>query len=194
VIFTSGATEANNLAILGLGPPRRRHRTPTHRQHPDRAQGHPRTPRRPPLRGFDITLVPPTPGGWVDPDAIRSALRPDTLLVSIMHVNNETGIIQPLNDIAALLADRKPYLHVDAAQGFGKDLEPLRAARIDLISISGHKIHATARHRRSNHAPPRYTGPPLTPSCAVAAKNADFAPAHSRPSHRWPRPRRTTRP
>jgi cysteine desulfurase len=99
----------------------------------------------------------------VDPDAVGAALRPDTVLVSIMHVNNETGVIQPLNEIAAVLSGHDAYLHVDAAQGFGKDLPPLRSKRIDLISVSGHKIYGPkgvgaliARRRR-------FTAPPLQP-------------------------------
>jgi cysteine desulfurase len=68
-------------------------------------------------------------------------VREDTLLVSVMHVNNETGVIQPIAEIADGLNDQV-YMHTDAAQGFGKDLDPLRHERIDLISVSGHKIHS----------------------------------------------------
>lgn len=71
-----------------------------------------------------------------------SALRPNTLLVSIIHVNNETGIIQPITEIATALAKHDALLHVDAAQGFGKRIQDLQNNRIDLISISGHKIYA----------------------------------------------------
>jgi len=78
----------------------------------------------------------------VNPALVRDALRPDTLLVSIMQVNNETGIRQPLSEITHILADHPAYFHTDAAQGFGKDIESLRNPRIDLISISGHKIYA----------------------------------------------------
>jgi len=142
VIFTSGATEANNLAILGLAPygekTGRRHLVSTAIEHKAVLE---------PLqllkeRGFELTLVPPTPGGWVDPAAIRAAVRPDTLLVSVMHVNNETGVLQPLGEICRELADHLPYLHVDAAQGFGKELKALKSPRIDLMSVSGHKIYA----------------------------------------------------
>ncbi|OAD18998.1 Cysteine desulfurase IscS [Candidatus Thiomargarita nelsonii] len=91
--------------------------------------------------GFDVTLVPPTKGGWVEADAIKDAVRDDTLLVSVMHVNNETGIIQPLAEIAERLATHQAYFHVDAAQGFGKDIPTLRHPRIDLISASAHKIY-----------------------------------------------------
>jgi cysteine desulfurase len=92
-------------------------------------------------RGFDVTVVGVGAKGWIDPDEIASALRPDTLLVSIMHVNNETGIIQPLDEVARALEDHPAYLHVDGAQGFGKEVRDLRNRRIDLISVSGHKIY-----------------------------------------------------
>jgi cysteine desulfurase len=142
VIFTSGATESDNLAILGLAAHGKgvgkRHIISTAIEHKAVLE---------PLEvlakhGFDITLLAPEPGGWVSADAVRRALRPDTLLVSIMAVNNETGVIQPLDEIADVLADRDAYFHVDAAQAFGKIIEPLRHQRIDLISVSGHKIFA----------------------------------------------------
>ncbi|MBF9435255.1 MULTISPECIES: cysteine desulfurase DndA [Mycobacteroides] len=142
VIFTSGATESNNLAILGLAPSgeknNRRHIVSTQIEHKAVLE---------PLailadRGFDVTLVPPTRGGWIEPSAIADALRPDTLLVSTMAVNNETGVIQPIPEIAEVLAGHDAYLHVDAAQAFGKIIEPLRNSRIDMLSVSGHKVFA----------------------------------------------------
>jgi cysteine desulfurase len=142
VVFTSGATEANNLAIFGLAPhgdkTGRRHLVSTAIEH--KAVLEPLALLK--ERGFEVSFVPPTPGGWVDPAAIRAALRPDTLLVSVMHVNNETGVQQPLKDICRELTNHSAYLHVDAAQGFGKELEALRDLRIDLLSVSGHKIYA----------------------------------------------------
>lgn len=98
--------------------------------------------------------------GAVDPEAIRAALRPETFLVSVMQANNETGVRQPLDAIAEALEGHDAWLHTDAAQGFGKDLEPLRNRRIDLISISGHKLYApkgigalVARRRGYDRAP-----------------------------------------
>jgi cysteine desulfurase len=141
VLFTSGATESNNLAILGLAPHGerigRRHIVSTAIEH--KAVLEPLGVLR--ERGFEVTLVPPTAGGWVDPDAIRSALRPDTLLVSVMHANNETGVLQPLDEICRVLAGHPAYLHTDAAQGVGKELKALRNPRVDMVSISGHKIY-----------------------------------------------------
>ncbi|OBK02492.1 cysteine desulfurase DndA [Mycolicibacterium conceptionense] len=142
VMFTSGATESNNLAILGLASAceesGRKHIVSTQIEHKSVLE---------PLavlakRGFEVTLVPPTRGGWVDENAIVEALRPDTLLVSVMASNNETGVIQPIPEIAAALGQHDSYFHVDAAQAFGKLIGPLQDPRIDLLSVSGHKIFA----------------------------------------------------
>jgi len=92
--------------------------------------------------GFDVTLVRPGTSGVVEASAVAEALRPNTLLVSVMHVNNETGVIQPLDEITKALGTHEAFFHVDAAQGFGKRIEELQNRRIDLISVSGHKIYA----------------------------------------------------
>lgn len=140
VVFTSGATESNNLAILGLAEAGlqsgKRHLVSTRIEH--RAVLEPLMELQ--RRGFQLTLVDPTPGGWVDPAAVIDAVRDDTLLVSVMHVNNETGVIQPVSEIADGLADRPVYIHTDAAQGFARDASALQHPRLDLISVSGHKI------------------------------------------------------
>lgn len=163
VVFTSGATESNNIALLGLAEygekTGRKHIVSTAIEHKAVLE---------PLealskRGFDVTLIPPTSGGWVDPESVSNALRNDTLLVSIMHANNETGVMQPLTGIADALADHPAYFHVDAAQAFGKDIKTLKSPRIDFISISGHKIYgpkgigALITRRRE------YKRPPLSP-------------------------------
>lgn len=142
VIFTSGATESNNLAIFGLVAfgemTNRRHIISTQIEHKAVLE---------PLeflakKGFSIDFIPPTSSGWVDPSAIRKSLREDTLLVSVMQANNETGVLQPIPEICEVLLNNDAYFHVDAAQGFGKEISALENQRIDLISISGHKIYA----------------------------------------------------
>ena len=142
VIFTSGATEANNLAILGLAEwgiqTGKRHIVSTAIEHKAVLEPLEELARR----GFEITLLEADASGWVAPSAVAAALRPDTLMVSIMHVNNETGVIQPIEEIASLLSGHDAYLHVDAAQGYGKEIPALQNPRIDLIAISGHKIYA----------------------------------------------------
>ena len=160
VLFTSGATESNNVAILGLAPfgdeSGRRHVVTTAIEHkavlePIAALAN---------KGFEVSLVAPDATGVVPADAVRRALRPDTLLVSVMHVNNETGIRQPIAAIARDLDGHEAYFHVDAAQGFGKELDALRTRRIDLISISSHKIYgpmgvgAVVIRRRGFERPP----------------------------------------
>ncbi len=163
VVFTSGATESNNLAILGLAEygekTGRKHIVSTAIEHKAVLE---------PLealskRGFEVTLLPPTSGGWVERGSVNNAVRNDTLLVSIMHANNETGVVQPLTEIADELANHPAYFHVDAAQAFGKDIKTLQNRRIDFISISGHKIYgpkgigALITRRRG------YNRPPLSP-------------------------------
>jgi cysteine desulfurase len=141
VVFTSGATESNNLAILGL----REHGERTGKRHiVSTAIEHKAVLE--PLeqlagRGFEATLVKPCADGTVSAGAVKAALRPDTLLVSIMHVNNETGVVQPLDEIATVLQGHDAYMHVDAAQSFGKILPALRNPRVELIGISAHKIY-----------------------------------------------------
>src|SRR4051812_47508285 len=140
IVFTSGATESDNLAILGLAQYGerigRRHVVATSIEH--KAVLEPLSELR--RRGFDVTYIPPDSTGRTSAARIIAAIKEDTLLVSLMHVNNETGMIQPIDEVAEQLADRETILHVDAAQGFAKDLPRLRHQRIDLISISGHKF------------------------------------------------------
>lgn len=163
VIFTSGATEANNLAILGLVDEGlasgRTHIVSTAIEHKAVLE---------PLevlakRGFEIDLVKPGLSGAVAAEDVAAVVRDDTLLVSVMQVNNETGIRQPIETIAEFVGEREALLHVDAAQGFGKELAPLRHPRVDMVSVSAHKLYGPKgvgalilRRRRRRR-------PPLTP-------------------------------
>ncbi len=144
IVFTSGATESNNLALLGLTSQslnyRRNHILATCIEH--RSVLGPLNRLR--SAGFEVELLPVTTGGYVEPDELHRRLRPDTLMVSIMHANNETGVLQPVREIAGLLTDSGALFHVDAAQTFGKQVDELRQVKCDFISISGHKIFGPA--------------------------------------------------
>lgn len=163
VLFTSGATESNNLALLGLAPygekTGRKHIVSTAIEH--KAVLEPLEALE--QRGFEVTLVPPDSGGVVPAASVLEAVRSDTLMVSAMHVNNETGVHQPIAEIANGLENSEAYFHVDAAQGFGKVLKDLRSPRIDLISASSHKIYGPAGVGALIARRRRYRRPPLTP-------------------------------
>ncbi|MFF2142234.1 cysteine desulfurase DndA [Kitasatospora sp. NPDC058190] len=141
LIFTSGATESNNIALLGLAPygekSGRRHIITSAIEH--KAVLEPLEHLQ--TRGFEVDFLRPDSSGRISVEAIQERLRPDTLLVSLMHVNNETGVIQPVAELARLLHESPTFLHVDAAQGFAKLPDDLTAP-IDMVSISGHKIGA----------------------------------------------------
>ncbi len=141
IIFTSGATESNNIAILGLlgwaKENNKNHIITTSIEHKAVLE---------PLAyaesiGFKVDRISPNDSGVIDPEELLGSIQKKTFLISVMHVNNETGIIQPIDKIAKGLPENGCYLHIDAAQGYGKEFEKLSNPRIDLISISGHKIY-----------------------------------------------------
>lgn len=162
VVFTSGATEANNIAILGLAEELarrdRRHIVTSALEHKSILEPFAQLA----VRGFEITRITTDESGVVDPQELIAAVRPDTGLVSLMHVNNETGVVQRVAEVADLISDHM-YLHVDAAQGLGKEFDEISHERIDLISGSAHKlcgpkgVGALIARRR------RYARPPLRP-------------------------------
>lgn len=139
VIFTSGATESNNLALLGLAghgkENGRRHIVSCATEH--KAVLEPLEQLE--TQGFEVELLRPGTSGRIEVDELLSAVRDDTLVVSLMVVNNETGIIQDVDSIARRLQETATLLHVDAAQGFAKPTGQ-NLTEVDLISISGHKI------------------------------------------------------
>ena len=141
IIFTSGGTEGNNLAIKGIAHAYRKrgkHLITTVIEHPSVLN----TFRALETFGFEVTYLPVDASGVVSVDRVKEALREDTILVSVMHVNNELGTIQPIEQIGQLLKNRKyTFFHVDHVQGFGKVNLDFKKCHVDLASISGHKIH-----------------------------------------------------
>ncbi len=143
IFFTSGGTEANNLAVLGTAYDKKRrgmHCITSSIEHPSVIQAFSHLESQ----GYDVTYLPVDAKGAISLDDLKSALNDDTILVSIMHVNNEIGSIQAIQEIGTLIKSKKvkPVFHVDAIQSFGK--LPIRPELwgIDLLSLSGHKIHA----------------------------------------------------
>jgi cysteine desulfurase len=140
IVFTGSATEANNLALLGIARalPDRRHVVISAVEHPAVMQ--------PALRlrelGWDVSVVPVDATGRVDPAIVAAALRPDTALVSVMHANNEVGTIQPVAEIAALARANGSLMHADAAQSAGKLALDVAELGVDLLTLAGHKMYA----------------------------------------------------
>ena len=140
VFFTSGATESSNIAIQGLAEYARRsgkrHIITSSIEHKAVLE----TVRAMERQGFDVDFVAPEPSGRVDAAKIVDKLRDTTLLVSLMHVNNETGIIQPVEELGAELAARDVLFHVDATQSCGKLVDELRTLAYHMLSFSAHKL------------------------------------------------------
>lgn len=140
IVFTSGATESNNLAIKGIAHFYRnqgKHIITCKTEHKAVLD---------PCRylesdGFEVTYLDPLPNGLVTLDQIRDAMRDDTILVSLMHVNNEIGVVQDVTAIGELCRSRKIFFHVDAAQSAGKLPINVEAMKIDLLSMSAHKVY-----------------------------------------------------
>jgi len=176
VIFSSGATESNNLAILGLASfgedSGRRHIISTQIEHKAVLEPLDELARR----GFEVELLAPNAGGWIEAEKVHDALRPDTLLVSVMHANNETGVLQPLEEIADILREHSAYLHVDAAQTFGKVIAPLRNPRVDLISASAHKIYGPKGVGALINRKRGFDRPPLKPICFGGGQERGLRP------------------
>jgi len=140
LIFTSGATESNNIALLGLAA----HGRSTGRTHIVTSAAEHKAVLEPlqylANNGFDVDFLKPQSDGRHLVDDVMAAVREDTLLVSLMHVNNETGVVQPVEELAKRLVSTATFFHVDAAQSFGKVRHKELGAPIDMLSFSGHKI------------------------------------------------------
>jgi cysteine desulfurase len=140
VIFTSGATESNNLAIRGVAEfykDRKNHIVTTVTEHKCVLD----TCRHLEQQGFEVTYLPVQKNGLIDIEALRAAVTDKTVVVSVMAVNNEIGVIQPLAEIGKICREKKAFFHTDAAQAVGKIPLDVEAMNIDLMSISGHKIY-----------------------------------------------------
>jgi len=140
IIFTSGATESDNLAIKGAAHfygKKGKHIITSKTEHKAVLD----TCRQLEREGFEVTYLDPEPTGLIDLDKLKAAMRDDTIVVSIMHVNNEIGIIQDITAIGEITREKGIIFHVDAAQSAGKVPIDLETMKVDLMSFSGHKIY-----------------------------------------------------
>ncbi len=146
IVFTSGGTEADNLAIFGIvdgvadaagKATSKKHVITTAIEHHAVLHACDELGRR----GVDVTVVPTGSSGVVDPGDIRRALRPETLLISVMHANNELGTVQPIEEIGRIAHEANVYFHCDAVQSAGKLPLDVERLGVDLLSISAHKIY-----------------------------------------------------
>ena len=140
IVFTSGATEAINLALKGAAEAyadKGRHIITAATEHKAVLD----TCRHLERQGARLTVLPVDREGLVDPAAVAEAIAPDTILVSVLHANNEIGVVQPVRDIGRLCRERDVLFHCDAAQAFGKIPVDVEADYIDLMSVSAHKLY-----------------------------------------------------
>jgi cysteine desulfurase len=137
IVFTSGGTEGDNLAIFGLTRPGQHVISSTVEHHAVL-----NSCRHLEASGCEVTYVPVNGQGQVDPDDVRRALRPNTGLITIMMANNETGVLQPVEEIGRIAAEADVYFHTDAVQAAGKVAINVKRIQCDLLSISGHKMNA----------------------------------------------------
>ena len=140
IVFTSGATESDNLAIKGAAHfyhKRGKHIITSKTEHKAVLD----TCRELERQGFEVTYLDPAADGLISVEMLEAAMRDDTVLVSIMHVNNEIGVVQDIEAIGELCRSRKIIFHVDAAQSVGKIPVDMQAAKVDLLSISAHKMY-----------------------------------------------------
>jgi len=140
IVWTSGATESDNLALKGAArfhAARGRHLVTCATEHPAVLDTMAALERE----GFEVTRLPVEPDGRLDPERVRAALRPDTTLVSVMHANNETGVVHPVEEIGRITRAAGVLFHCDAVQGVGKIPFDVEAAQVDLASLSAHKLY-----------------------------------------------------
>ena len=141
IFFTSCATESNNLAIKGIAcanSDKGRHVITSSIEHPAVTE----VCKYLSLQGFDITYLPVNQYGRIDPEDVENAIRKDTILISIMHANNEIGTIQPILEIGEIARKNKIAFHTDASQSVGKIETNVDKLKVDLLTIAGHKLYA----------------------------------------------------
>ena len=141
IIFTSGGTESNNMVLKCVAWSLRnkgRHIITTKIEHPSIIN----TALFLMEDGYDVTFLPVDTYGCLDPDEVRKAVKKDTILISVMHANNETGTIQPLAEISSIAREHGVLFHTDAAQSIGKIETKVRDLGVDFLTIAGHKIYA----------------------------------------------------
>jgi len=171
MVFTGCATEANNLAIAGAAWARSekgRHLITSAIEHPSVAAPF----RRLQAQGWEVTVLPVDAYGRVDPANLAAALRPDTVLVSVMHANNEVGTIQPVAEMARLARRHGALFHTDAAQSVGKIVVNVDELAVDLLTLAGHKFYAP----KGVGALYVRTGTPLTPVLVGAGQEHGLRP------------------
>ena len=177
LFFTSGSTESNNIAVLGLieyaKTSGKNHFITTAIEHKSVLEAM----KRLQSLGFDVDFVAPDKSGRIRPEQIISLVSDKTLLVSMMHVNSETGIIQPIHEVGEELAKTNTYFHIDATQSFGKLNNDLRNAKYNMLSVTGHKLSGpqgigglVLKRDRS------YKRPPITPLMCGGQQERGFRP------------------
>lgn len=140
IIFTAGGTESDNLALKGIARKNQKsgkHIITTRVEHPAILE----CCRKLEKEGFEVTYLPVTNEGLVEIATLESAIRSDTILISVMHANNEVGTVQPLEEIGRLAAEKDIYLHTDAVQSVGKIPTDVNKLGVDLLSLSAHKLY-----------------------------------------------------
>jgi cysteine desulfurase len=198
IVFVSGGTEADNLALFGTVRTAKcaaRHVVTTAIEHPAVLNACAQLERE----GVAVTYVPVGADGIVDPDDIRRVLRPDTVLVSVMHANNELGTVQPVAEIAAIAREAGVCMHADGVQALGKIPVDVDALGVDLYSMSGHKIYApkgigalyvrrgtrlAATQFGGRHERERRPGTENVPGAAAFGRAAEVAEAQLEPETR----------
>lgn len=177
LFFTSGSTESNNMATLGLidyaKESGKNHFITTTIEHKSVLEAMKRLRKI----GFEVDFVSPDASGRIKPEQILNLVTDKTLLVSMMHVNSETGIIQPIQEVGEALSKTSTYFHIDATQGFGKLNDDLRGTKYDMLSITAHKLGGpqgvgglVLKRDRS------YKRPPITPLMCGGQQERGFRP------------------